>query len=74
MFTVSSDRQAPWLDGRCVVFGFLADAESFQALEKIETYGTEEGRPLVEIKVKTCYAPPIEKVVKPTLDQSRDVE
>ena len=44
--------QAPWLNGHCVVFGCLADAASFEALDKMEACGTEGGRPSVDIQVR----------------------
>ncbi|CAM9890650.1 unnamed protein product [Ascophyllum nodosum] len=46
--------EAPWLNGHCVVFGCLADAASFEALDKMEACGTEGGRPSVDIQVTAC--------------------
>lgn len=42
--------QAPWLNGRSVAFGCLANAESFDALDKLEACGVEGGRPSVYIQ------------------------
>ncbi|CAM9374398.1 unnamed protein product, partial [Sphacelaria rigidula] len=46
----------PWLDGRCVVFGYLTDSDSFEALDKMESHGSEHGRPSVLIQVMHCSA------------------
>lgn len=43
--------QAPWLDDRSVVFGYLANAESFEALDKMEKCGGESGEPSTYIQV-----------------------
>ncbi|CAN0045379.1 unnamed protein product, partial [Ectocarpus fasciculatus] len=42
--------EAPWLNGRSVAFGCLANAESFDALDKLEACGVEGGRPSVYIQ------------------------
>ncbi|CAN0138214.1 unnamed protein product, partial [Hapterophycus canaliculatus] len=42
--------EAPWLDGRSVAFGCLANAESFEALDRLESCGAEGGRPSVYIQ------------------------
>ncbi|CAM9873066.1 unnamed protein product [Ectocarpus sp. 12 AP-2014] len=42
--------EAPWLNGRSVAFGCLANAESFDALEKLEACGVEGGRPSVYVQ------------------------
>ncbi|CAN0198730.1 unnamed protein product, partial [Pylaiella littoralis] len=42
--------EAPWLNGRSVVFGCLANSESFEALDRLEACGAEGGRPSVYIQ------------------------
>ncbi|CAN0277326.1 unnamed protein product, partial [Scytosiphon promiscuus] len=46
--------EAPWLNGRSVAFGCLANADSFKALDKLEACGIEGGRPSVYIQASGC--------------------
>ncbi|KAE8339904.1 hypothetical protein BDV24DRAFT_135184 [Aspergillus arachidicola] len=40
-----------WLDGKHVVFGEVADDESFRVVKEIEALGTSSGTPKAEIKI-----------------------
>ncbi|CAN0092663.1 unnamed protein product, partial [Ectocarpus sp. 6 AP-2014] len=51
--------EAPWLNGRSVAFGCLANAESFDALEKLEACGVEGGRPSVYIQASYTKLPEV---------------
>ncbi|CBJ26755.1 conserved unknown protein [Ectocarpus siliculosus] len=51
--------EAPWLNGRSVAFGCLANAESFDALEKLEACGVEGGRPSVYIQASYTKLPAV---------------
>ncbi|CAM9459617.1 unnamed protein product [Ectocarpus sp. 8 AP-2014] len=51
--------EAPWLNGRSVAFGCLANAESFDALEKLEACGVEGGRPSVYIQASYTMLPEV---------------
>ena len=42
----------PWLDGRHVVFGEVT--EGFDIIKKIETYGTNSGKPKDSIVISDC--------------------
>ncbi|MGX1881553.1 peptidylprolyl isomerase [Streptomyces sp. NPDC055287] len=41
----------PWLDGKHVVFGEVADQESMDLVKKIEGYGTSSGKPKAKVTV-----------------------
>ena len=40
-----------WLDGKHVVFGEVADADSLALVQKIESYGSQGGRPSAKIVI-----------------------
>jgi cyclophilin family peptidyl-prolyl cis-trans isomerase len=48
-FTPNTD-----LDNRHVVFGCLASADSYDCLNKINSYGTDHGEPLEELMIVDC--------------------
>ncbi|MGW7196300.1 peptidylprolyl isomerase [Streptomyces chryseus] len=41
----------PWLDGKHVVFGEVADEDSMKLVRKIESYGTSSGSPRATVKI-----------------------
>ncbi|GGX10083.1 peptidylprolyl isomerase [Streptomyces chryseus] len=41
----------PWLDGKHVVFGEVADEDSLKLVRKIESYGTSSGRPKAKVTI-----------------------
>lgn len=41
----------PWLDGKHVVFGEVADEDSLKLVQKIESYGSQSGRPSAKIQI-----------------------
>ncbi|MGR8012122.1 peptidylprolyl isomerase [Streptomyces hypolithicus] len=41
----------PWLDGKHVVFGEVADEESMALVKKIESFGTPNGRPKAKVTI-----------------------
>lgn len=53
LFLVTFSRQQK-LDEKCVVFGCLANQESFDILMKINEFGTTTGEPLEEIRIIDC--------------------
>ncbi|KAK1143715.1 hypothetical protein N8T08_006115 [Aspergillus melleus] len=40
-----------WLDGKHVVFGEVADDDSFKVVKEIEALGSDSGKPKTEIKI-----------------------
>lgn len=42
----------PWLDGRHVVFGEVTDG--IDLIKKVETYGSDSGRPKAPVIVADC--------------------
>lgn len=44
--------KTPWLDGRHVVFG--AVVEGLEVVKKVESFGTESGRPRAKIVIADC--------------------
>lgn len=44
----------PWLDGKHVVFGEVADKESMDVVKKIESYGTQAGKTKAKITISDC--------------------
>jgi peptidylprolyl isomerase len=44
----------PEFDEKYVVFGCLADDESYQTLGKINTFGTDHGAPTEEVRITDC--------------------
>ena len=44
--------KTPWLDGRHVVFG--AVVEGLDVVKKIESYGTDSGKPVAKIVIADC--------------------
>ena len=40
-----------WLDGKHVVFGEVADEDSFKVVKEIEALGSDSGKPKTEIKI-----------------------
>lgn len=44
----------PWLDGKHVVFGEVADDESFKAVKEIEALGSSSGKTASPIKIINC--------------------
>ncbi|XBW36263.1 hypothetical protein QEN19_001855 [Hanseniaspora menglaensis] len=44
----------PWLDGKHVVFGQVADKESYEIVKKIETLGSPNGRTQAVVKIEDC--------------------
>lgn len=53
LFLVTFSR-AQKLDESCVVFGCLANQESYDTLMKINEFGTATGEPLEEVRVVDC--------------------
>ncbi|MFI9583587.1 peptidylprolyl isomerase [Streptomyces sp. NPDC052236] len=43
-----------WLDGKHVVFGEVADNESMDVVQKIESYGTQAGKTKAKITISDC--------------------
>ncbi|GBG28447.1 Peptidyl-prolyl cis-trans isomerase [Hondaea fermentalgiana] len=43
--------KTPWLDGRHVVFGKVSDAESEELVKKIESVGTQSGKPTKRVVI-----------------------
>merc|ERR1711976_120085 len=41
--------KCPWLDGKHVVFGQVADQKSWELVKKIEGYGSSSGKPSAKI-------------------------
>lgn len=52
-----NSHQAPWLDGRSVAFGYIANSESYEALETLEAIGNEYGKPSVLVQVMRISSP-----------------
>jgi cyclophilin family peptidyl-prolyl cis-trans isomerase len=44
----------PWLDGKHVVFGELADEASAALVKKIEALGSRSGRPSAKITIEAA--------------------
>ncbi|KAL6927559.1 hypothetical protein ACO0SA_004181 [Hanseniaspora valbyensis] len=44
----------PWLDGKHVVFGQVADKESYEIVKKIEALGSPNGRTASVVKIDDC--------------------
>ena len=44
----------PELDEKYVVFGCLADDESYQTLSRLNTFGTDHGMPTEEVRITDC--------------------
>ena len=64
--------QNPDLDNKHVVFGCLANDESYEVLDRINSYGTSHGEPTEELRIVDCAliypdpSKPIQVKVKPT--------
>lgn len=53
LFLVTFSR-AQKLDEKCVVFGCLANQDSFEVLMRINEFGSTTGEPLEEVRVSDC--------------------
>lgn len=43
--------KTPWLDGKHVVFGKVADDESMKTVLDIEKYGSSNGKPSTRVEI-----------------------
>ncbi|OLY79364.1 Peptidyl-prolyl cis-trans isomerase [Smittium mucronatum] len=57
-FFITTDK-TPWLDGKHVVFGNVV--EGLDVVKKIESYGSDSGRPSAVIEISTAGELPAEK-------------
>ena len=46
--------KTPWLDGKHVVFGQVADQKSWELVKKIEGYGASSGKPSAKVVIADC--------------------
>ena len=64
----------PELDEKYVVFGCLADEESYHTLSRINTFGTDHGMPTEEVRITDCgvaYPFPVSKEDKDKAEARR---
>ena len=50
-FFITTVKTAPWLDGKHVVFGRLADQQSFKIVKQIEAMGSRTGEVSKEVTI-----------------------
>ena len=53
-FFITTIKKCPWLDGHHVVFGQIANKESWKLVKKIESYGRKNGEPRKKIQIVNC--------------------
>ena len=46
--------ETPWLDGKHVVFGKIADKQSMKLVKEMEKCGRPSGKPSCEVTIRDC--------------------